>query len=84
MLRKFWTHTDAGIPDDKIEAGIAGLRPLFLNNADTDGSARFCKFDGVAHKVQKDLVQPQLITDDILIHNIHRINEKIQPLSSNI
>ena len=55
-----------------------------LGDAHADGAARAGVFDGVAQKVQEDLIEPQLVAVDVLIQHVYRIDEKLQLLGLDI
>ena len=77
-------HTDTVIfhAENKGRIPTAGRRLFF--NADIDGTARRCKLDSVAHDVEQDLIQAQLIGDNILVVHILRVDVKVKLFGADI
>ena len=77
-------HADSGVPDDKLVCAIAGRRRLQLSDPKTDHAAGLIELDSVAHDIQQYLRQSKLICNNVLIPDIHRIDQKIQLTGSDI
>ena len=57
-----------------LRAYITACRAGLFHKVDDDISADGRKFDGIAHNVDEDLIQSQLVCDDILVLHILRVD----------
>ena len=80
LLYKFLTHADSVILHPDLVQLTAADRPRILLQTDRNGSACRRKLDGIGQQIQQHLVQPRLITIDVLVRNIHGIHIKLQLL----
>ena len=80
LLYKFLAHADSGILHPNLVQFTASLEPRILFQPDRNGSASRSKLDCIGQKIQQHLVQPCLVTIDILICHIHGIHIKLQLL----
>jgi len=80
LLYKFLTHTDSIILNPDFVQLTAFLCSMTLSDPNRNGSSCRCKLNCIGQKIQQHLVQPRLITIDILICNIHYIHIKFQLL----
>ncbi len=78
MLQKLLTHADSGILYLEFIRSMTFESRSFLQNPNSHDTTGFCKFHGVAQKVQKDLIQSEPVTHHMLIHHICRIDIKFQ------
>ena len=74
MLHKFPAHTDPGILDIKFIVRAACRRPRLLRDPQADDPSRARIFYRIAEQIQKYLIQAQLITIDLFVEDIHRVN----------
>ena len=79
MIYKILAHTDARVFNTK-HIFRKSVRTVFLRNADTYSAALLRIFHGIADQIQEYLIQSQLITVYLLVHNINRINIEFQLL----
>ena len=84
VLLELFAHADAVVLDAELIADAALGCTVLLGDADADHAAGGGELDGVGQDVQQDLVQPQRVGDDVLILNVHGINEERQPFGCNI
>ena len=74
MFYEFFTHTDTGVFDRKFIIRTS-LRSAWLLR---DPQAYDTACSGILHcvtqQIQKHLVKPQLVAEDLLIEDIYRIN----------
>ena len=73
-------HADAVVLDAELVLPAAAHRSGKLPHPHRDCAARRGELDGVRQQVQQHLIQPGLITVDILIGHIHGIHIKLQLL----
>ena len=84
MLQKLLTHADSGILYLEFIRSMTFESRSFLQNPNSHNTAGFCKFHGVAQKVQKNLIQSEPVTHHMFIHHICRIDIKFQLPGCNI
>ena len=80
LLYKFLAHADSVILYPDLIQFTALYCPRVLSDPDRNGSSCRCKLHCIGQKIQQHLVQPRLITIDILIRNIHGVHIKFQLL----
>ena len=80
MLHELRRHADARVLDAELIVGAAGGGAALLRYADADRAARLGVLDGIAQQVQQDLVQPQAVAVDVLVHHVHRVHIEVQLL----
>ena len=77
-------HADAVVLDAELVAGVARGGTVLLGYADADHAARGGELDGVGQDVQQDLVEPQRVGDDVLVFDVHGVDEERQSLRRHI
>ena len=84
MLQKFLAHPDSGVLHLKFVGRAAFRRISLLQDPDAHDSAGFREFHSIAQKIQKNLIQPQLVAQDMLIDYVRGIYVKFQLLGCDI
>ena len=77
-------HADAVVLDAELVAGVARGGTVLLGYANADHATRGSELDGVGQDVQQDLVEAQRIGDDVLVFDVHGVDEERQPLCRHI
>ena len=77
-------HADAVVLDAELVACVARGGAVLLGYADADHAARGGELDGVGQNVQQNLVEAQRIGDDVLVFDVHGVDEERQPLRRHI
>ncbi len=84
MRHKLRTHADAAVLDGKLIAAVAGRSARFFCDPHTDMAAGPRIFYGIAEQIQKNLVEPELVTVNVFVHDIHGINLQLKLLGVDI
>ncbi len=78
MAHELGRHADAGVLDGKFVGRISADGAGLFHQVDDDIPAHRREFDGVAHNVDQDLVQAQLVRDHVLVLHVLGVDIEIQ------
>ncbi len=79
MLLEFTAHTDSAVLDvEFIIRKALFIRPL-LDDAERNRTSCRRIFDRIRQDIQQNLIQPERVGHDVLICDIQRVNEQLQP-----
>ena len=83
-LLEFFAHADPVVLDTELKVGEPLGGRCFFDHPKADGAARRGKLDGVGQNVQKHLIEPQLVRDDVLMGHVLGVDEQLQLLGGHI
>ena len=83
-LPERFAHADAAVLDAELEHGALRRRRRLFDDAEADHAARGRKLDRVRKDVQQDLVEPEPVGHDVLVHDVLRVDEQLQLLGRDV
>ncbi len=84
MRYELRAHTDAAVFDGKFVVAVTVRSARFFCDPHADMTAGSRIFYGIAEQIQKNLIEAELITVNIFVHNVHRIDLQLELFGMNI
>ena len=84
LLYKFGTHADSVIFYPDLIHFTASFCSRILSKPDRNSPSCRRKLDRIGQEIQKHLIQPRLVTIDVLMRHIHDIHIKFELLCMNL